>query len=431
MSHRSLLFLMLLLPVLYASLWAQAEMSNMTDSKGPSFHLDAVNLATPGNPHLSRLSIFLEVVYDELQFVKIEQDYDASYEASIVINDKDNDQVDGKTWQEELSVPNFDQTNKRTVYSQSNQVFDLEPGTYKLAISVHDPETNLTRKINKKIELRDYSKDKPALSDIIWISELEPDSSGAVASIRPQVSDAMKGLSSPAFAYFELYNPLQLPSLQLEYEFFHDQDKKNYKKTLTQDFSEAKTMAYFPIAVDSLSHGLYHLTITAHYGKEKIQVKKNFYIRWSGLPSNARDLDEAIEQTRFIAQRDEYKKMKKAKGEQRLIEFVKFWQRRDPTPGTEINEAMDAHYLRIEYANQNFSAMQHPGWRTDMGMVYIILGPPDDIERNAYPRYSKPYEIWYYYRYNRDFIFLDLTGFGDYRLETPLSIYEFQRLVDQ
>jgi GWxTD domain-containing protein len=429
MLHRSLLFLMLLFPVAGAPLWAQAEMSTL-DSKGPSFHWDAVNLAVPGQRHLSRLSLFLEVVYDELQFVKMEQDYEANYEASIIINDQDNDQVDGKTWQENISVANFDQTNKRTMYSQSNQVFDLEPGSYKLSIAVKDPETNLTRSIRKKIELRDYAKDKPALSDIIWISELQPDSSGAINSIRPQVSDAMKGLSAPAFAYFELYNPALVQPVAVEYEFFHDQDKKNYKKILTQNFTEAKTMAYFPIPVDSLNHGFYHLTVTANFGKEKVKVNKDFYVRWSGLPGNARDLDEAIEQTRFIAEKDELKKMKKAKGDQRMIEFVKFWQRRDPTPGTEINEALDAHYMRIEYANQHFSAMQHQGWRTDMGMVYIILGPPDDIERNAYPRYSKPYEIWYYYRYNRDFVFLDLTGFGDFRLETPLSIYEFQRLVD-
>ena len=187
----------------------------------------------------------------------------------------------------------------------------------------------------------------------------------------------------------------------------------------------------FWIKVDSLNHGHYRLTVRAQAGKENAQAKKDFFIRWSSLPANARDLDEAIDQTRYIAGKDEWKKLKNAKGDQRLEEYKKFWLRRDPTPGTEINEALDAHYTRIEYANQNFRAMQNQGWRTDMGMVYVILGSPDDVERNAYPRYSKPYEIWYYYRYNTDFVFLDSTGFGDYRLETPYSIYEFQRLVDR
>ena len=147
------------------------------------------------------------------------------------------------------------------------------------------------------------------------------------------------------------------------------------------------------------------------------------------MPTNARDLDAAIEQVRYVATREEWKRLKKAKGEDRIKEFKLFWKRHDPTPGTEANEAMEAHYSRVAYANQNFSVMQREGWRTDMGMVFIILGAPDDIERNAYPRYSKPYQIWRYYRYNRELLFYDQTGFGDYRLYTPFSIYEFQRYL--
>jgi GWxTD domain-containing protein len=430
MSYKSLLNFLLLLLSATLPLWAQAEMSNSKDTKGPWFHIDTVNLATPEHREKSRLSLFIELVYDELQFVKMVDDYEASYEVSITIFDKDGDQTDGKTFREMISVNNFDQTNKRTMYNLSNQVFDMDPGSYKISVAVQDQETNQSSHTQKNIELRDFSKDKLALSDIIWVNELEPDSSGEIRSIRPQISDLTKGLGAPAFAYFEVYNPGNADNITVDYELFQEQIKKSVKKSLSRNFTKQKTMAYFPIQVDSLNHGLYHLTVSAAAGKEKVKVSKDFYIRWSSLPTNARDLKEAIEQTRYIADKDEWKKLKNAKGDQLLVEFKKFWLRRDPTPGTEINEAMDAHYTRIEYANQNFSAMQHQGWRTDMGMVYIILGPPDDVERNAYPRYSKPYEIWYYYRYNRDFVFLDLTGFGDFRLDTPFSIYEFQRLID-
>ena len=140
------------------------------------------------------------------------------------------------------------------------------------------------------------------------------------------------------------------------------------------------------------------------------------------------DLNDAIEQLKYIASRKEYKKLKKSDNSKKFEVFKQFWKRRDPTPGTEVNEAMDEHYARVEYANQNFSVMQRKGWRTDMGMVYIILGPPDDIERNHYPIDSRPWERWYYYRINRSFLYFDYSGFGEYRLYTPFSIYEFQRL---
>ncbi|HVV47700.1 MAG TPA: GWxTD domain-containing protein [Bryobacteraceae bacterium] len=60
--------------------------------------------------------------------------------------------------------------------------------------------------------------------------------------------------------------------------------------------------------------------------------------------------------------------------------FVKqFWDRRDPTPGTEENEMKEEHYRRIAYANEHFAA-NVAGWQTDRGRIYIQYGPPDEIE---------------------------------------------------
>ncbi len=56
-----------------------------------------------------------------------------------------------------------------------------------------------------------------------------------------------------------------------------------------------------------------------------------------------------------------------------------FWQRRDPTPDTEENEFKEEHYRRIAYANEHYAA-GIPGWKTDRGRIYIMYGPPDEIE---------------------------------------------------
>ncbi|MFQ5627528.1 MAG: GWxTD domain-containing protein, partial [bacterium] len=72
------------------------------------------------------------------------------------------------------------------------------------------------------------------------------------------------------------------------------------------------------------------------------------------------------------------------------------------------------------------------GWKSDMGMIYIVLGEPNDVERNPFdPVYRTSYtssrpikasEVWHYYHYNRYFVFIDETGFGDFRLSNPVSI---------
>jgi GWxTD domain-containing protein len=78
-------------------------------------------------------------------------------------------------------------------------------------------------------------------------------------------------------------------------------------------------------------------------------------------------------------------------------EFIeRFWQQRDPSPGTTKNEFRDEHYRRVAYANARFPAAE-PGWKTDRGRIYITWGPPDLIE--AHPSgngRSGPFEIWRY-----------------------------------
>ncbi len=96
-----------------------------------------------------------------------------------------------------------------------------------------------------------------------------------------------------------------------------------------------------------------------------------------------------------------------------------FWKKRDPNPNTPRNEKMEEYYARVDYANKHFSHYID-GWRTDMGMVYIMFGAPNNVDRHPFDLDAKPYEIWAYYDLNYSFVFVDQTGFGDYRLETPV-----------
>ena len=65
-------------------------------------------------------------------------------------------------------------------------------------------------------------------------------------------------------------------------------------------------------------------------------------------------------------------------------------------------------YLRIEYANKRFYTGLSEGYETDMGKIFIIYGPPENIE-NRIDEYGK-YEIWSYYN-NKKFIFINRFGY--------------------
>ncbi len=73
-----------------------------------------------------------------------------------------------------------------------------------------------------------------------------------------------------------------------------------------------------------------------------------------------------------------------------------FWRHRDPTVGTEANELKEEHYRRLNHANRRFRGAGKPGWRTDRGKVYILLGEPRDVRVFRGSDIYFPAEAWYY-----------------------------------
>jgi GWxTD domain-containing protein len=75
-----------------------------------------------------------------------------------------------------------------------------------------------------------------------------------------------------------------------------------------------------------------------------------------------------------------------------------FWLQRDPTPGTEENEYKIEIEQRFAHVQKIFSrSSSKPGWMTDKGKYYMILGKPSSVEQfNSKPGLY-PAEVWYYY----------------------------------
>lgn len=118
--------------------------------------------------------------------------------------------------------------------------------------------------------------------------------------------------------------------------------------------------------------------------------------------SNAKALKQELGSTykkwlnqdvRWIITPEEQSAFKQLSNDEERDQFIEqFWLRRDPTPDTPENEYKEEHYRRIAYANEHFPAGK-PGWMTDRGRMYIVYGPPDEIE--AHPsggQYNRPME---------------------------------------
>ncbi|MBA7545757.1 hypothetical protein ES705_38131 [subsurface metagenome] len=114
---------------------------------------------------------------------------------------------------------------------------------------------------------------------------------------------------------------------------------------------------------------------------------------------------------------------------ERDIFIEAFWKQREPNPNTPENEFKKEHYRRIKHANQWLGRESPgPGWRTDMGRIYITLGEPESIEKYENLADVYPVIIWFYgglveYGLPNAFnvVFFKRSGIGGYELYSPLK----------
>ena len=102
---------------------------------------------------------------------------------------------------------------------------------------------------------------------------------------------------------------------------------------------------------------------------------------------------------RYIITKQEIKAYKALETEVERATFIDwFWQRRDVVPGTPQNEFRERFEKRVFESTRQFSFTTKPGWKTDMGKIYILVGPPDDMVKDVMAKTHRGIITWVYRR---------------------------------
>jgi GWxTD domain-containing protein len=405
---------------------AQVEAAKpVIEDKPDSFLFDAISFAGNNSP-MSRIDIFVQVGYDILSFVKQDDKYYASYELTIGIYDSIDGLVAEKTWTEEIKGATFEESISSRLYSLTQRIFVVQPGRYTISAILRDVESKTSRRLSRKLLVSNYAVHPFSLSDIMLVSRVtqKEEKRSIVPIVGSNVGSALDGF----YAFFEAYNDTSVDSVRLVAAIADSKGEHVYEVDTVEPVHAGRNELMMRLSNASLALGDYMLYIQAfptlaHGGVSAPHIgatNRTMIVRWRGIPRGVKDLDVAIEQLRYVAKDEELDPIKEAKTtEEKQKKFFEFWKKRDPNPNTPRNEKMEEFYARVDYANKHFSHYIE-GWRTDMGMVYIIFGPPNSVDRHPYDMDAKPYEVWSYFEMNHQFIFVDQTGFGDYRLVTPI-----------
>lgn len=395
------------------------------------FQLDVLNFySTEGTR--SRVDVYVEIPLKNMEFKKsktVKGSYVAKFDLNIDVRDKQGNIVTNSVSKEEVTTKETGQE----YLSQNSQILTrnlfLTPGEYDVYVTVYEPGSKNKTEKNKKVTVEDYSNTPLSISDVMIVSRMINNDGKRI--ITPDVSRNVSAIDT-FYLFYYVYKNNDDEKVDVNCRILDPQKKEVYNGKQTLDKSEGvsfQNQVFMPVPTGSFDYGKYTVEITAASNNYNYTVNTTFENVAMDFPLPLKDIDILVEQLQYIAKSDELDYIRDAKTESEKIKrFLDFWKKKDPSPNTKRNEVMQEYYRRVNAANKFFGNVYSQGWRTDMGMVFIIFGEPNNIERHPYDMDAKPYEIWDYYNDNKQFVFIDNTGFGDYRLVSPIwDTFRFER----
>lgn len=375
----------------------------------------------------ARVDVYAALPYEALQFEAAKDLHVAKYSVSIAIRDSTSRLVIDTTFERGVSETDYRVSRGSTgAADRTVRTLLLAPGTYRMEITTKDVFSRREFRAQRDFTVTDHTTQLPSLSSILFLDQIEQ--RGDRFKISPYVGDMIHDPTMTLFAFFETY--LDAP-MRVGYSWrVSTSDGSILAQGVAEPDSVTKrtSQQFIPIRLpEQPLSGTYTLRIRMHGVKgASIDTASALAERTRGLsiPRTAlsealSDLGKAIRQLRYVAQQSDIDNIEAgASPAERQSRFEAFWKTIDPSPSTVRNEAFEEYYQRIDHANKNYRSYTE-GWLTDMGMVYIILGPPAAVERLNIRTGFAQRIIWTYPN-NMSYIFDDNTGFGDYRLRTLL-----------
>lgn len=363
-----------------------------------------------------KIVTFMEIPYHSLQFVKRNGSFIAYYQASVGIKEKKGADINQIVWIDSLIVKDYFDTKSRIKNKKHFISLNVLKGRqYEIIGELQDSDTRKKGIKTVNLDFRQLNK-SPSLLKPNFLLNLQGSwgfGKDKIPTRGYKVREVGQGLDLMISGYIKRKE--FLVNIYLT--------NKTTNDSLIQKFSGFGDNEYFReeifIPTTKLNSLKNDFKIELVQGKKIIEKYITFSKYKPGISNYVNDIELALRQMKYILTAQERKEIKLKSKKNKETLFSRLWKKRDPTPLTEYNELMEEYFGRVAYANESFQGWE-PGWETDRGMIYILFGPPDEIQRtNPSTTNSMIYQIWNYYKINKQFVFRDQNGFGDYRLDTP------------
>jgi len=376
------------------------------------------------------IRVSAHVPYSNLVFLKKDGEFEARYKLYIRIFDRSGKKMlDSVVRSKSEVVATYDDTRSSKSSSTLAHQIEIAPGEYIVRCNVRVSDTHLSFSNEAAVAVPDIMQSGVGIStprlfavDVDtsltaeWLFVMDDDE---------KVNDDQKGSATfvaldrqPAFQ-FDVYlekAARDSTSCDLAFEVVTGENEQLLYGKRRVWLSGTEDQFAVTFNVDKWEPGEYVLNVkaTVHSPTRASVANLPFDLEFTRAMLISH-WETTVGVLSIIGTDEEIKRLRETPATERAAMWAAFWARRDPSPGTEDNEALEEHWRRIRHASKEFTT-NDAGWKTDRGRIYIRHGQPDEQEIRTDPYVQGQYLVWRYYKDNLTFVFYDRFGLGEYVL---------------
>lgn len=376
------------------------------------------------------VGVHLSMPLSSLVFVRDGDTFAAEYEMLAEVIDRDSKNlVLDVSETESLRVAEYDSTLATVPHVWSIDL-DVPAGSYVVQMTLTDQATGESATRRQAVSIPDPADDKPYVSRI----HLEAQREGR--GFEPLISLHMPAMMDSLRASIQLLNPgASRLSVRMELVAFRTDtsvakppyalvpsraslahrgvfyEEADTLQVTRRDLTRVEGGSVLEFSLPQLSRGMFGLRIVAtdSEGVAIVERERILSVKNETYPQMAL-LGDLIEALAYIAYETEIEHIRSGETlTEKKRRFDAFWGSLVPNRNAAAN-LIKLYYGRIEEANLYFTGYKE-GWKTDRGMVYVVLGPPLYVERRV------DTETWHYSYAEqnpvRTFVFEEAQEFRD------------------
>lgn len=379
----------------------------------PEVRLSTIGLLDKNN--IPSITVTADVVYGSLIYKSINDTLKADVVVEILVKPDDgNKPTKTEHFNYSVSETDPDVQNRQTVFTLEHNI-NIDPGTYTVILTLTDQQSGKSATRESHTFIPDPEEEVIALTDIRllgkdlddqntdWFPITTYDIAGRIDSLKFVFQVTNNKVNAPLAVQAELIlyksdssaaNPLHYNNLTMSnvknrgIEYDEYQTIQTTRRIINQPGS-----VLIEFGFPKQKRGNYRFHVQAENGtKDNLFKAREFGIKSENYPS-IKTPKELAEPLIFLMGEEKHEELMAIAEPDSLKEMVdRYWLRHIGNKHR-ARSVIKLFYERVEEANKQFSNFKE-GWKTDMGMIYILFGPPWYVDRRLD-------EMQWMYSYNR------------------------------